>query len=316
MHTPFYIVILLCLITALSVWFYGTQDKDFATPPSDEKLSQIHEQWRENQWRENHTDKAPPIIQANADTPPPTNQRLQKTKPLPAPTAAKKLSIADTSSDNKLSLFHYRELAKEKSAQAIITFAQDLESKGKKPHALLAWERVLDTCKSNTEERKAALIAIKKLRSEITESAQPISETPATLTLNIEASIRDTSNLQKSVDNITQQINDSTAGMINCESLLIIGISQDDQPSRIAVKIWLNTHDPGDTKARKTEPLSAIISLKNSSAIDKSIGLALYGLVRSELNKLPDFANLPADLDAHSITRLMWHEIVANIGSQ
>ena len=309
MRIPFYIVILLCIITALSIWFYGTQDKDFITPPSDEKLSQIREQWRED-----HTDKTLPQI--STDPSPSVGQNLEKAKPIPDPTAAAKLTVTDTNSDNKLSLFHYKELAKEKSAQAIIAFAQDLESKGKKSRALLAWERVLDTCKSNTEERTAALIAIKKLRSEITQPLQPFSETLATLTLNIGASIRDTSSLQKSVDSITQQINGSAAGVINCESQLIIGIPQGDQPPKTAIAIWLSTLDPEATKTRETAPLSAIIDIKKNSAIDKSLELAFYGLVKSELNKLPDFSHLPAELDTHSITRFMWHEIIANIGSK
>jgi hypothetical protein len=166
-RVPILAVIPLTIGVIAVPWWAWTKDMDFTKPPDDFQLRRIRSDtaaalskpqrdlllnWRDGSQREVQSPiKPPPVIDPGDPQ-------------APAPLDA------------------FREHA-DKGAKALIELAVHLEEQSGNARALLAWERVLDSCKPDDSQRAAALAGIQRLRP----SVAPWSVDPLAKPLVLEA---------------------------------------------------------------------------------------------------------------------------------
>ena len=134
-------------------------------------------------------------------------------------------------------------------------FASHLESIGQSKHALLAWERVIDTTYPDKNERKQALSAIKRLKG----SQPPWNPDPSSgiqLTLQAGASVNDAQALKRALEIAAQNMSTASGGVVQVSVKLSLG-KKPKQSSRccayrtMAITAGLgNRHDSGGDISR------------------------------------------------------------------
>lgn len=301
-------VIILSVIAALTTWFIGTRDMDFAQPPTPEQYIQITEEWEKSKPRIAPVDAAAAGASANdhADGAP-TSQIDEDSLPL-----------IDFSRPPSLSEFGILE---NKGAGHLILLARHLESAGHSGFALLAWERVMDMAHPSPEEHHLALDAIKKLKSDI----PPWHSDPAdgiALQLRAGASIKDANHLETALKKVAKDMSASSGHVIMVETHLSLGEKPRGSKSSVPVAIWLSRTARGnDSAIAETAPVSFMADTGNGGDLTAEIQAGVYDIVRSQLSKATSFSKLPErtedmnpdDLISCRITRLMWREFANSL---
>lgn len=174
-RVPIPVVIVLGLATIVIVWWQGTRDMDFLTPPDDDVLAHIRAKTALA-----HREKS----------------RLFTVKPEPRDTAAIESPIRaapaiDPGDPATPALLNaYAEHASEGPA-AFAILAVHLEEQKANARALLAWERVLDVCPDNASERQAALAGIQRLRPTVAPwNTDPVAAKPLVLEATLPAHVQ------------------------------------------------------------------------------------------------------------------------------
>jgi hypothetical protein len=144
-----FVVILLSLGAMALPWWLGTRDVDFLTPPSEAQLASL---------RGEITQALPTQIAV----PLPTDiQRVEQGKIQSTIKPPPKIDPGDLLASAPLET--YREHTKSNAAD-FIELAVYLEEQSGNHRALLAWERVLDSCQPDAAQRTAALSGVLRLR--------------------------------------------------------------------------------------------------------------------------------------------------------
>lgn len=145
-RVPIPAVILLSLGAVALPWWLGTRHLDFVRPPTDFQLARIRSDVATS------LPKRAPSAPTRAES---DRAFLSPIKPPPLIDPGEYHAPAP--------LEAYREHA-QAGAKAYIELAALLEEQSAHPRALLAWERVLDTCKPEPDQRAAAIAGIQRLR--------------------------------------------------------------------------------------------------------------------------------------------------------
>ena len=264
MRIPLLIAIPLCIITLLGVWFAGTYNKDFTTPPSPDELELISKQWNEEQpeAKSSNTD-----ADTNKDE---SNQPLINEEPevieevilplLPAGDLTRSPSLSEYGIFN------------DKGSAELIRLAEYLTEQEFPQRALLAWERVLDMTSPNDQQREQAILAISQLKKTLSPwGADPLAATE--LNLNVNTQVKDPAALKETILAI--------AAMINQSSDFIIKAS-------VQLK---NTPPQGDKAALVNVRFSKATGITNNSP---SIALPYRSEKPDEFKKTLHFLYLPA----------------------
>ena len=283
MRIPIPTVITLAIAVTLASWFIGTRKMDFAKAPTPEQFVQIAKQWEDS-------------------------------KPHITPLKKSKRQLAETSADNSHQVLNHDTRKKpdqfpeidfdsapllsehgvlqDKGAGYLSRFASHLESIGQSKHALLAWERVIDTTYPDKNERKQALSAIKRLKG----SQPPWNPDPSSgiqLTLQAGASVNDAQALKRALEIAAQNMSTASGGVVQVSVKLSLGKSPNNQAAVVPIALWLSrpASATGTTQA-ETSPVSFMADPNNESILINEIQMGAYNVIGKQLAKETSFSQL------------------------
>ena len=308
MRVPIFITIPACLIVAILVWWLGTKDKEFLTPPTPERLVEISEEWQQSS--------------PNIPPPKPINAALLSdpapVSPMPAEEPQPQELVLPTG-DLLLapSLAEYGTLG-DNGADAMIQLATLLESKAELQRARLAWERVIDTSNPDDKQRKQAVQALHRLQKTMP-PWNPDPSADISLVLHAGATLKDTQILISALEKTAELITNASDHVIKVEIKASFGKSSGIKTPRIPVAIWFSRPPNGEGSfTAETPPISFMADPKQPEALSNQVAAGVYSLLRTHLSTETSFTPLPeypADVQPDTllkyyVTRLMWREFV------
>ena len=162
----------------------------------------------------------------------------------------------------------------------------------KAKHALLAWERVIDTTYPDKNERKQALSAIKRLKG----SQPPWNPDPSSgiqLTLQAGASVNDAQALKRALEIAAQNMSTASGGVVQVSVKLSLGKSPNNQAAVVPIALWLSrpASATGTTQA-ETSPVSFMADPNNESILINEIQMGAYNVIGKQLAKETSFSQL------------------------
>lgn len=311
---PIPVVLLLCLAVVAGLWWYGTRNADFLTPPPDTKLAMIREKVASSVTRAAHPDHtlSPPVQESKPSSARPTH--VDEARPT--------IELDDLASPPVL--HGYAEPAL-RGARHLIELAGVLERKDQPQRALLAWERVLDLGDHNDSQAKTAIAAIKRLRPTLpqwnTETAKVIY-----ITLHATTGRKNVKLLKPLLDETANEIERASSGILKVNTNLTT--TKDGKATKTAastavpvptpVAVWLTGRGKS---TRSTEVMSFTSETPESLAEDlrkTAFNLISGHLVQGSSRTPPlPIAEGESALDALNshITRLYW-KVLGNLLNQ
>ena len=301
MRVPIPAVILLIIAVVGGMWWHGTREKDFTTPPSPAKLREIRTRV-ESSFPQN--DKVADAISVPAKPIEPPKPVVVEPPPKP------EIDLGDLTAQPTLTQYGERS---PQGAPHLMELAAALEEKGQFQRALLAWERVLDLTKADENQAKAAVSAIRRLRPTLpdwnTDPAKAIA-----IKLHAGTGKKMAKTLTPVLEQAARDIEKASAGMLKVTTEITAGKSNAKGASPVA--LWL----AGSTKkASSTEVMS--FTVESPEALHAEVMKTLFQLVRGFLGQttsytapaaLADQEN-PQDALTFRITRLCWNEFATSL---
>jgi len=196
-RVPILAVIPLTIGVIAVPWWAWTKHMDFTTPPGEAELRQVR------------TETAAALSKPHREKPlnsrdDPQREVQMPIKPPPV------IDPGDPHAPAPLDAFRENS---GKGAKALIELAVHLEEQSGNSRALLAWERVLDSCKPDDSQRAAALAGIQRLRPVVA----PWSADPLAKPLVLEAAVNQATAppaLEALLDEVTRVTANSSAGLV------------------------------------------------------------------------------------------------------
>lgn len=298
MRIPYYITIPSSLFVVLIVWWMSTRHIDFLTPPSDIKLEEI----RKRTIASLPISRTQPAIIAIAT---PTLPNIEQSASDPSIVFQGTMSIGDLSPPKNLDT--YSELAPDGAAK-LLRLAIELEKQNALRRSLLAYERVLDLTQATPQQIYLALHNIRRISPTLPAWNQnPKVAHP--IVIHIGTGQKFAKILPDIMENITQEVQRSSSGLIQCSVELNIGesIRVNDAPTPVA--LWLTS---GDKRNPSTDVLS--FTSNNPDTLRKDLLKTIFNLIRGQLAKSTSYNPAPEAVDdaeialSSNITRLLWNE--------
>ncbi|WP_193214496.1 hypothetical protein [Luteolibacter marinus] len=288
-------VVLLLGAAAIGVpWWQGTKDMDFMTPPSDLRLELVRYQASAK------LPKQASLFSAESKA----KQAKAFQSPIKAPPV---IHPGDIHAPAEIDA--YREHAGE-GAAALIELAVHLEEQSANPRALLAWERVLDSCQADESQQAAALAGIKRLRPLVAAwNIDPAAGIPLILEVSLSKGTP-----AEGLDELLA----GCAGILTKKSsgLLTLTSRIEKLETKAATPPLLSLQILDDGPSATSTGLIELPLATDPERTRRELLAAAYKLVASQLAAATDFTP-PAPLDAgddpaaalgFSITRLCWKE--------
>ncbi|MGB0774285.1 MAG: hypothetical protein ACPG32_05490 [Akkermansiaceae bacterium] len=312
MTVPIYITIPSCLLVAVGVWFLGIRGTDITTPPTPAELAEVAEEWKASSPNIPPPKPIDPALFAGSEIVTPQN-------PATAPKQADKLlPVGDLDASPALSAYG---TMGEEGVDAMIKLATHLETKGHFIHALLAWERVIDSTDPDEEQRALAVNAVKRLRF----SLPPWNPDPGAtieLTLHAGAAIKDKAALEDALQKTADVISEASGYVIHVTVKASIGKPSKIKTPNVPIAIWFSR--PGKeagAPSAATPPISFMTDPKQTTMLASQIQAGAYAMLRTHLasntsfTPLPEFPPrvTPEALLKYHVTRLMWREFVKSL---
>lgn len=305
-------IVILCCVTALGImWYSGTRDKDFVSPPTPGELAEVATEWEKNR--------------PNIPPPKPINAALLADSagqsPLNTGAEAKgQVEVLPTGN-----LLHSPALSEygimgDKGAEPMIRLATRLETKGELQRALLAWERVIDTTHPSNEERALAVTAIRRLKPNLPPWNPDPSE-ELSLTLRAGATLRDKEILIRAMEKAAETVSEASGFILRVETKASIGKARGNRTPRIPVAVWFSRDLEKKGGVAETPPISFMADPKQEEMLVAQIEAGIYALVRAHLTSSTSFSQLPeypggfkpSELLHFYVTRLMWREFATSM---
>lgn len=307
MRIPIYLALPLAFLSIGLVWWMGTKNKDFVTPPNAQTLASVRE------------DALAALVAPDSIIDEEDDSTAIKVKParlvLPNPEEAKpdpdpaENTIAPGDLTLSPGLDRYLTDAK-KAADAMVTLATQLETAGESTHALLAWERVLDATPASPEQQEAARKAIARLRSQLPLwNVDPLAA--QTIVLNISCDADRAKTIEPLLKEIATFLSSASSGLIECKLKLQAGAKpRADSPRQpLALSFQSSATDAVQSKTLTIPILSDTPEEQRPLLLGNIYKLVRDGIsVRSELQALPEWQPTTdaASLLQHAITRRTW----------
>lgn len=300
MRLPLYIVIPVCLLTAVLTFWIATLRIDFVTPPPEEKLLALQAALQE---KHRPTDVSIYVPEA-----PKPRAEVVQTTPIPEDTPAQRFDPALAEIAPALDEYAF-EAQSEAGYSGLFDLAQMLEEQGYTQRALLAWERILDTAAAPPNVHRQAQQAIARLRTSVPPWVADESEV-ITLALKGGATSIDTTTLATAMESLCALMDDASAGIVDFQPKLTVGGSAN--PNQVLpVAIWIA---PTETNENGTPVLTFTPTNDDPAFISRSVSTIVYQLVKATIDRtarfrpLPDLspADNPEDLLRNRVTRLQW----------
>lgn len=311
MRIPIYVTIPACMIVAVLVFWLGSRNKDFTTPPTPERLVEISKEWEESR--------------PNIPPPKPINTLLTKDPALITPqnsTIPKKEEVKTLSpGDLHLapSLAEYGTY-REEGSDALIKLATFLETKAEYQRALLAWERVLDSSTPDEEQRSLAQRSIQRLHNSLP-PWNPDPKADISVTLHAGATLKEKKVLIEALETSAALISEISGNILKVDIKASFGKSSTIKTPSIPVAIWFSRPESIKSPMAETPPISFMADPNQPEALKSQVVASVYALIRAHLTAETSFTPLPEyqphtkfdDLLRHHVTRLMWREFVRSM---
>jgi tetratricopeptide (TPR) repeat protein len=295
MRVPLFVAIPLTLIIVALIWWTGTRNMDFLTPPSEARLEKIRTEALASLPVNRIEDDA---ISIKVPTP-------DRDPALVDPIQVDPVDLGDVKSPPVLDT--YSDRAPEGAAK-LIALAAALEEIGSFQRALLAYERVLDLSQSDPEQIQSALAAIRRLRPTLPrwnsdkEAALPV-------VIHIGTGEKFAEVLPEILGQITADLNSASSGLIRFSFKLNIGRSIQTTDAPTPVALWL-------TGAADDAPSTDVLSFTTDDPeiLNADLLKTIFNLIRGHLSKSASYNPAPEALDdpmealESNITRLLWRE--------
>ena len=294
MRVPVPVVIGSVILAAAVCWWLRTRHMDFLSPAGTFKPLP-----------EFMTDPVKPEV---ASGPPPEAE--VSTAETPSATPETDLDLGDLESAPGLA--EYSEHAS-KGAGHMVSLATELESNGQWERSLLAWERVLDSCRPSPQERKTAEDAIARIRPTLTHwNIDPAGDIPITLEITTRRTASE--NQKVAVREAAEFLRGNSDNILLIEAR--VSSSSRNTTEDLPVSIHFSRPSRSSSKSRSLAP--------GNDAVEHHRLLILtsaYQLVRQELADLegivsPENSSNPGDpkLDfQRQITRLHWFRFAESL---
>lgn len=302
MRAPIPVVLLLIIAVVGGVWWNGTRDKDFLTPPSAGELREIQIRLESSFPQAAEFDDAisEPVARAEPETP----VVVEPPKPeidLGNPEATAQLTeYADRSAEG---------------AAHLMELAMALEERGHFQRALLAWERVIDLAKPDADQTTTAVSAIKRLRPTLPDWNTDPSGAIA-ITLHAGTGRTMAKSLTPVLGQVARDLENASAGILKVTSKVTAAKGNLSAKGPTPVALWLS----GPTKtARSTEVLS--VTVESPQVLHQEVLTTVFQLVRSHLAQTTSYTTPaalgqqenPLEALSYRFTRLCWSEFAAHL---
>jgi len=291
---PIPLVLLLSLAVIGAVWWFGTRNSDFLTPPPASKLVANRTKIESSLPPADPPDDtvAVPAVVAETTPPPPVEE--------PKPT----IVLGDLNSPPTLQ--EYSDLAP-KGAAHLMDLAGLLETEGAFQRALLAWERVLDMGQADASQASTAIAAIKRLRPTLpdwnTERAGAIA-----ITLHAGTGKKFAKTLTPVLEKTARELESASSGILKVTATITTGRDRRSTTGRAPMVIWF-------TGPKKNSASTAVLtfSVGSPQSLGDDLLKTVALLVRSYLGETSYVTaatgdNPLATLNSH-ITRRNWQEL-------
>ncbi|MFK7851282.1 MAG: hypothetical protein AB8D78_09915 [Akkermansiaceae bacterium] len=304
MRIPFYIAIPVSLFAAVLVWWLGTRDMDFLSPPSEEQLAKIEEQ-------------------ALASLPVSKDQRDAISIVVPIPDAGSTIldpvtppayvDVGDLTTPPRLD--SYSERAPE-GADKLILLAEALKNQGAFRRALLSYERVLDLAQANPEQIQKTLKAIRELSPTLA-LWNPDPELAHSAFVHIGTGEKFAGILPDVMEAICKDLRIASSGLVTFSPKLHIGqsIQATDAPTPVAV--WITG---GSEDTPSTDVLS--FTTDDPDTLRNDLLKTIFNLTRNHVaketsyNPVPEAVEEPITALKSNITRLLWEAFGASLNPE
>jgi hypothetical protein len=293
-RVPIPVVILLSAAAIGLPWWQGTRHMDFLTPPSEAALARVRARVTASQAEKSR------LFSIGRDP----KKKAAVESPI---RAAPAIDPGDPASPAPLNA--YAEHADE-GAAAFITLAVHLEEQGGNARALLAWERVLDTCRPDETQRQAALSGIQRLRPVVAPwNIDPLAATALVIEATVPASVPADA-LEEVLTKCAHELNRHSSGVLRFEPRVERPERKGEQAAVLSLQ--LTAEEPGGASTGFLDfPLPAEPDL-----LRREILSGVYKLVTSQLAATSDFSppaplangESPSMALETKVTRLCWSE--------
>lgn len=296
MRIPLLAAIPLCLLTVALIWWMGTRNMDFLTPPSEARLREIRAEALSSL----------PVSRIGEDAisikvPPPD---ADPNRP-DATAQVEAVDLGDITSPPVLDT--YSDRAPDGAAK-LLALAAALEQAGAFQRALLAYERILDLSQSDPEPIQTAVSAIRRLKPTLPDW-NPDPKTAAQAVIHIGTGGKFAEILPGILTEITRDLNTASSGIVRFSHKLHIGRTIQTTAAPTPVALWIT--GSGDD-APSTDVLS--FTTDDPETLRKDLLKTAFNLIRGHLSKTASYNPAPeamddplAALESH-ITRLLWNE--------
>ncbi|PQJ29132.1 hypothetical protein [Rubritalea profundi] len=301
MRIPWYLVVLIATAVFGCALWLGVRHKDFIIAPDDQAIAQSVSEWKR---------KHPSLPQRKRALPSP--KPATKTKAPPEKLSAPQIPLGQL--ETFPSLEHFRE-HRDYGTHSYIQLAIRLESSGKLDHALLAWERVIDSSDTNAAQSLQASKAITKLQV-----AQPIWNTDPEnnfdLILHINTPTEHKTQISALLGQLSDDIRDASSYQVAPQILLKTTPQRDGYPSP-PIRVWLSSTG----KQAKETPQLTLHFNEGEAPLGEQLYMAIYRSISGQLQQSSELMP-PATLSATetpreslttNLTRLHWKELCKSL---
>jgi hypothetical protein len=311
----YFIAVISCVITVSLVWWNGVKDKDFLTPPSDQRLVEVRHATAIDL---KAVDVIAQDLPAKAILVKPT--KLMLPDPALEPPPQKKEDLLAEFGDLSVSpgLDCYADLA-EKGSDFFVALATQLEAKGELQRALLAWERVLDGVKPEPAQYELASKAIQRLSPQL-----PLwnVDPSAVHVIQLKAGCdRETAELLEPIlAELCALLSTNSSGIVEIKAKVNSGPRPAKDAPKLPIALWFSGYDQKSTQSKTI----TISSDQTDPVVLRNLVLtSAYKLIREDVGSLTDFQapiahkepQDPLSLFQSSVSRLLWQKFASRLNT-
>ena len=298
-------IVLLAVIGAISItWYARTKDMNFLQPEGIDLSAD-----RENTNIATGTASVQPTLSGDPESQPPLPEEADRpVEPKVTPITEDDLGDLDAAPGLK----SYQDFARHHPADRLFELSSALRAKGHFQRALLAIERVVDTCESDAKLLTEAGLGIAALTPTLPRwNVDPSAEIPLNLILSLARPAPDS--LKKTLVDLALTIRESSGDQL--EIIPVVKSSETPGASPDGpVALWFSPID-------NDEVTSSVITTRLTANPEQAysvLALALFKAIRSSLGRTgyPPAIELEVDgpdLLKTQMTRLMWRDFAHSL---
>lgn len=294
-RVPIPVVILLGAAAIGLPWWYWTKDIDFMNSPTRGQLEMIRYKTTAS------LPKQESLFATRTERP----DLAEVQSPIKAPPA-----IHPGAPQSPAEIDEFRNFAA-KGAAAFVELASHLEEQSGNARALLAWERVLDSCQPTEAQQQAAISGVKRLQPLVAPwNIDPTATTPLILEALVPKGAS-ADGLEEVLRECATLLTNKSSGLLKFTSRIEETAAQESADSLISIQIIAEHEGSTSTGLVNLPPASPEVPLSRDGVL-----AAAYKLIAAQLAAATDFTPpSPISQDAGaveaistSVTRLSWLE--------